>query len=83
MTIQVFFGIEVTAPKASAKIIRMPVPLEFFCLLPCHESFQPLKNGCWRSGFIQITRKGASWIYAMFDSASGLVDPSLGACTID
>ncbi|MCY1445146.1 hypothetical protein D9M71_616510 [compost metagenome] len=28
--IQAFFGIEASAPKASAIIIRMPVPLEFF-----------------------------------------------------
>jgi hypothetical protein len=30
MEIQAFFGIAATALKASAKIIRMPVPLEFF-----------------------------------------------------
>jgi hypothetical protein len=28
--IHAFLGIDATAPKANAKIIRMPVPLEFF-----------------------------------------------------
>ncbi|WP_224789594.1 hypothetical protein [Pseudomonas fluorescens] len=28
--IQAFFGIDATAPKASAKTIRMPLPMELF-----------------------------------------------------
>jgi hypothetical protein len=30
MAIQAFFGMDANAPKANAKTIRMPVPLEFF-----------------------------------------------------
>ncbi|VVP48187.1 hypothetical protein PS838_05209 [Pseudomonas fluorescens] len=30
IVIQAFFGIDATAPKASAKTIRMPLPMELF-----------------------------------------------------
>jgi hypothetical protein len=38
IAIHAFFGIEANAPKASAKMIRMPVPLKLFAFFR-HEYF--------------------------------------------
>ena len=41
IAIQAFFGIEANAPKANAKIIRMPVPLEFVAFFLAMVRFHP------------------------------------------
>ena len=43
--IQAFFGIDATAPKASAKTIRMPLPMELFAFFLAMSGFNLEKIG--------------------------------------
>jgi hypothetical protein len=52
IAIHAFFGIEANAPKASAKMISMPVPVEFFAFFLAM-SISTLKGGGWRNGIIR------------------------------